>query len=322
MLSSIYSPIRTELDAAIAALGDELRHCDSALNELVGRALGPAGKRLRPALVLLCGRACGPVGPAHVQAAVVVEMVHCATLIHDDVIDNAQRRRREPTISVRWGPDVAILLGDFLFARAIELCSTFPGLRPQRILARASREMCEGEILQLLRSRHDPPDEKLYLEIVGKKSGALCGAACALGAAVAGEPDATVETFAGVGRAIGIAFQIIDDCLDIRGDENEVGKTLGTDLLLGKLTLPLIHARTHGPAPLRRQIEELLAEPPASNGRQRLTDLLERCGAFDYCDQTARSFLQQAIEPLAGLVENPVRDSLLRLADYIIERRR
>lgn len=321
-IDDIYAPIQAELHATRARLLDERTRCDPRLADFVDYATRSSGKLVRPALLLLAGRACGELSQAHVEAAAVVELVHTATLIHDDVIDEAQERRRDATAAVRWGSDLSIMLGDLLFARAIERFALVAGPREQRILTRAIHEVCEGELLQLLSRREGTIDEQAYIQIVSKKTGALCAAACALGAAFAGVADDRLAPFAHFGRAVGTALQIADDCLDIRGDEHTVGKTLGLDLLGGKLTLPLIAVREHGTPEQRRRLEALVATPEDDGWRARLAAHLAESGAFGYCERTAHSVVDQAAASLAVLGECPAVGSLLALADFVIRRDR
>ena len=321
-LADIYAPIHDELDASTALLASEFHDCDPALAELADHAARYGGKRLRPALLLLSGRACGGIGDRHIQAAAVVELIHTATLVHDDVVDAAERRRRGATVNAAWGDDVSILLGDLLLARAIETFVGFAGPVENTLLAAAVREVCEGELLQLMARQQPDLPESRYLEIIAKKTGALCSVACSLGASLAGETDGHLERLGTFGRGLGIAFQIADDCLDIRGDENAVGKTLGTDLRGGKLTLPLIRLREAGQAADLRELEHLLADPEADGLRGRLADLLARTGAFAYCERTARGYIQDGAAQLDFLPDRPARSALLALADFAVTRER
>ena len=321
-LADIYAPIHQELDAANGVIARALSGCDPQMSDLVGHAARYSGKRIRPALLLLCARACGGVTERHVEAAAVVELIHTATLVHDDAIDEAERRRRGDTVNARWGTDVSIMLGDLLFARALEMFSQFASPTEQQLLSTALREVCQGEILQLLSRRQPALGEDRYLEIIGKKTGALCGATCSLGAALAGHADGVLTHFAAFGRCVGIALQIADDCLDICGDEHAAGKTLGLDFLGGKLTLPIIHARQHGPEPARRRLDALLAEPHARGMRSCLADILTQCGAFAYCHTTARRYIEQGAREIAFLETRPERDALLALAEFVVQRDR
>ena len=321
-LADIYAPIQDELDAATAFSARELAACDPVLGELVDHTARYGGKRLRPALLLLCGRACGGTTDRHVRAAAVVELIHTATLVHDDVVDAADRRRSGATINASWGDEVSILLGDLLFARALELFARFAGPRENRLLAQAVREVCEGELLQLLASREPDLAETRYLEVIAKKTGALCAVACSLGAAFAGGGDGALERLRAFGRQLGVAFQIADDCLDIRGDEATTGKTLGLDLRAGKLTLPIIHLRHAGIAEDRQRLDELLAQPDEPTLRAQLAALLTRSGAFAYCDEVARRYVEQGVDQLDVLGAGVERDALATLADFAVSRDR
>ena len=319
-LAQIYAPIRNELDQADALIDSALARCDTQMADLVAHAARYGGKRLRPALLLLAARACGGTTDRHVRAAAIVELIHTATLVHDDVIDEADRRRRGETINARWGTDISIMLGDLLFARALEMFAQCASPTEHALLTAALREVCEGEILQLFACRQSTLDEPRYIDIVAKKTGALCSAACALGAAMAGHDHDVLKRFAAFGRAVGIALQIADDCLDITGDEHAMGKTLGLDLASGKLTLPIIHARAHGPDPARAQLEELLANPNAQGIRTRLADILTRCGSFAYSQRTAHRHVEQAASQLTQLGTQPEHDALFALAEFVVER--
>jgi len=321
-LTDIYAPIREELEAATDVLTREFRLSDARFVELLRHAASRPGKRIRPALLLLSGRACGAVTDRHIRSAAVVELIHTATLIHDDVIDDAQRRRRGATIKACWGDDVSIMLGDLLLARALELFSACAGPLEQRLLATATRAVCEGELLQLLSRSEGPLGEEGYLQIISKKTGALCAAACSLGAAMAGGDGAVVDGFGEFGRCVGVALQIADDCLDIRGDEEIVGKTLGLDVLGGKLTLPLIYVRERSEQSVRGELDQLLARPPGEARREQLAELLTRCGAFDYCECCARRFIDQGAAAIGFLDQQPARDALLALADFVVRRER
>jgi octaprenyl-diphosphate synthase len=319
VLSDVYAPIQVELAAARALLARELEHGDPRLAAIYAHALSSPGKGIRPALLLLCGRASGTAGDRHVVAAAAIELVHCATLVHDDVIDEATQRRRRSTVNARWGADVSMLVGDLLFARALALLAPVADSAQVQLVARAVAETCEGELLQLLASRGEPLDEARYLAIIGKKTGALCGAACALGAALAGQDAERVARFDAFGRSLGVAFQIMDDCLDIRGDERVVGKTLGTDLRGGRATLPVLYAREHADGEEQRQLHAVL-DAAASASRGSLAALLRECGAFDYCERSARQFIRQALAELDGLGDHPARHFLAALADYVVQR--
>ena len=326
-LSRIYAPIREELEAAAGVRAPRAGEgsgehglCDVRIEDLLHHAAALSGKRLRPALLLLSARAFGMIADRHIRAAAAVELIHTATLLHDDVIDDAEVRRGGDTVKARSGNEMSIMLGDLLFARALEIFAQGATPAEQCLLTAAVREVCEGELLQLLARPQRALDEAAYLRIVSKKTGALCAAAAALGAAMAGQDDDAVDAFAAFGRAVGVALQISDDCLDIRGSEQVVGKTLGLDLLDGKLTLPLIYARDQAGEAARRQLDELLANPAGAGWRSGLADFLTRCGAFDYCDRVARQAVERGTRAIAFVPQRPARESLLALADFVIRR--
>jgi octaprenyl-diphosphate synthase len=323
MLAQAYEPIQDELDRVRDVMERQLEGSDPRLAEVFQYVQATPGKLMRPALLLLCGRAAGTVGDPHIAAAASVELVHCATLVHDDVIDQATERRRRSTVNARWGAEVSILAGDRLFAQALVLLTSAASPAQLGLVAAAVSETCEGEMLQLLVATDEAPlREDDYLTIVGKKTGALCGAACALGAALSGEDEATVGRYDAFGRALGVAFQIVDDCLDIRGDEHVVGKTLGTDLAGGRATLPLLYAREHAPAETRGRLSRALQGPVSTQDRGYLAALLADTGAFDYCEHTARTHVQSALAELEFLEGNAARKPLEALAEFVIRRRR
>ena len=243
-LDEIYSPIGTELNRVVDIMGHECRRFEPRVAGLLAESVHTGGKLLRPALLLLTARACGEPDERHVRAAAAVELIHTATLVHDDAIDAAELRRRSATVNSRWGVEISIMVGDLLFARALELFATVAGPREQQLLSSALREVCEGELLQLLSRRRQHLDEQTYYRIISRKAGALCAATCAIGAALCGKADGHLAAFEEFGRCVGIALQITDDCLDIRGEEDEVGKTLG---LVGYGAIPrVLHRKVQG----------------------------------------------------------------------------
>ncbi|NQT51854.1 polyprenyl synthetase family protein [bacterium] len=322
MLAKLYEPIQRELDAVRAAVALELGGLDAQVRPVAEQAVGSPGKSIRPALLLLSGKAVGPVGESHVAAAASIELIHGATLVHDDVIDDASERRSRSTVHARWGGNVSILLGDMLFARALETLASVTTAEQLGLVAGAVSETCEGELLQLFGSRGDAFDEARYFEVIRKKTGAPCGAACALGAALAGQPADGVERFDAFGRTLGAAFQIVDDCLDIRGDERTVGKTLGTDLLAGRSTLPVLYARDHASPEALHHFDHLLEHPESPHQRVRLAAILDDCGAFDYCEHAASRLVQDATAQLDFLGESAARQSLVGMAQFVAQRDR
>jgi len=302
--------LQAELQTRYESLAPILRH---------GVQLG--GKRLRPALLLLAGIAVDPqaVSEDHVTLGVVLEMVHTATLIHDDVLDEADTRRRVQTVNAVWGDHVSILLGDYLFSQAFRLSATLDSTEACRWIGEASRKVCEGELRQVLARNHAELDEASYIEMIRGKTAELCSVACRLGASQAGATPEMVTHLADYGTALGIAFQIADDYLDLWGDSETVGKTLGTDLRQGKWTLPILRLLQTASGQESLRIRSILAGPPESRFDQ-LMPLVDTTDARQYTRQVAESFRDQACQSLDCLVNSPAKRALTDLATFSISR--
>lgn len=298
------------------------------------------GKMLRPTLVTLCGAAvrddladrlgvrdfAGVVTEAHIAAGAVCEMVHMATLVHDDVLDEAEVRRQGITVNTLRGNELAVILGDYLIASAYELCSVFDSAIPARIVGRASSVMCTGELLQLHHRENASLDARTYFEILERKTAALIGAACELGAlATLGFHQSDHPRVAAVrqfGRTLGVAFQIQDDLLDLTGEEAVVGKSVRKDLEKGKLTYPLIHHLANADAMTRGRTLRLISSPSRTqdDDAQALRELLEITGSLDATRETARTLVEDAKACLAALPDGPGRDMLALMADAVVDR--
>jgi len=296
------------------------------------------GKMLRPMLVLLCGAAANPdlikllesgssdkiITSAHTVCGAVCEMVHMATLVHDDVLDEAEIRRRGKTINAMKGNETSVILGDYLIASAYELCSTLDSPIPSRIVGKASAVMCSGELLQLHNRNNYELDEPTYFEILKRKTAALIGAACELGAlSTLGfdqQDHPTVQALLGFGTDLGIAFQIQDDVLDLTGTEASVGKSVGKDLEKGKLTYPLIHHLANS-ASKTRSLELIQAIARADeSGLPELIDLVEQTGSIAATQQMALSYVDSAKARLNDIPDGPGRPMLQLIADAVISR--
>ena len=240
-LGELFSSIGVDLAESARIFSDELRNEHPLIREFCEHIEQFHGKQLRPALLLLCARACGESRPEHRILAAVVEMVHIATLVHDDVLDDADIRRKAETVSRRWGNEQAVLLGDYLFSHAFRLCSSLDDQYASQLIGRTAVRLSSGEMLQVgHRDNYDLTEDE-YFEIIAGKTASLIGTCCRLGARYAGADDLTVRRMDEFGTGLGFAFQITDDLLDLLGDEKVVGKSLGRDIDKGKLTLPLIH---------------------------------------------------------------------------------
>jgi len=318
-LRLMYAPIREELAQVELLLGKELSSEFAFIDQLARHGLLLGGKRLRPALVLLSGRACGPLSAEHPVVAAVVELIHTATLVHDDVLDEATVRRHLATVNARWDNETSVLLGDYMFARAICLASDLENTYVHRVLGEASRRMCEGELRQVgSRGQYDL-SEADYLSIVAAKTAALCACCCRLGSHLGGATPELVEAFAQYGHHLGIAFQIVDDVLDLRGTEAVTGKSLGTDLMKRKPTLPLIRLLSEA-SPEDRS--ELLAVLGSSDDHrlERLKPWFLRSDAVGYAQQQAIVHVSRAKAQLDLVPPGPARESLRQLADFVVTR--
>lgn len=291
------------------------------------------GKMLRPTLVLVSGAACGisieePPPAELLKLAAVVEMVHMATLVHDDVLDEAEIRRRAQTINDRAGNESAVLLGDYLIAASFRLCASLGDPEPSRLIGKVSMELCEGELLQLQNRDNLSIDEPTYYEILDGKTAALVGACTRLGSRAGGGDGRVQDSMDSFGRSIGVAFQVQDDLLDLLGDEEVVGKSLGRDLKKGKLTLPLIHHLASLDPESRAASLTLLEEASETRGNdarantKQLINALKSTGSLDYSRTSAESLIGKAKDALAVLDESPARSVLELLADAVLTRDR
>lgn len=281
--------------------------------------IGGGGKRLRPALVLLSAGALGYKGTAHHTLAAVVEFIHTATLLHDDVVDESALRRGRPTANTLFGNAASVLVGDFVYSRAFQMMVDVDDMRILRVLADATNVIAEGEVLQLMNCRNADIDEASYLQVIRYKTAKLFEAAGRLGALLAGASPATEQALAAYGSHLGTAFQLIDDVLDYSGDAGVIGKNVGDDLAEGKPTLPLIRVMRHGTA----EEAALVRRAVASGGLDEMTGVLEairRSGALDYTRRQAGAEAQAARAALDCIPSTQYRDSLLQLAEFAVTR--
>jgi octaprenyl-diphosphate synthase len=289
------------------------------VQQLVDHCADFQGKRLRPALVLLAGQACGSLSEDHAVLAAVVEMIHTATLVHDDVLDEAVIRRHAATVNAEWGNETAVLLGDYLFTHAFHLAASLESTRACRWIGEATNKVCEGEMQQIHHRGNLELDENDYFAIIEGKTAELTAVSCRLGAWYARASEPTVAALDRYGRNLGIAFQIADDVLDIWGEERTTGKSLGTDLEKQKLTLPIIRLLSLADPAAGATIRGLLREAKA-DGRRRLRPYLEETGALEYAWQRAKQHVRLALDELDRLAESPAKSALRTLAQYVMRR--
>jgi octaprenyl-diphosphate synthase len=324
LLARVLAEVQSGLDDVERALDDVMDPPAGYVSKLVDHVRGFGGKRLRPALVVLAGRAVDAhrVGEVHARVGAVVELIHTATLVHDDILDGAILRRRRPTLNALEGVEVSVLLGDFLLASAYAEAASLEDRLASRYLSKITRLVCQGEMLQIHHRGDLDLSESRYLEIIEKKTAVLYAAACEVGARYAGGTDAHVRALHDYGLALGMGFQIIDDVLDLVGDEAVVGKSLGTDLSRCKMTLPMIHFLVNGPREERTFVRRVLENGQGGEESSRIRELVLAAGSVDFARSRAGDQVARARECLASLPRTPARSSLEALAEYVLERRR
>jgi octaprenyl-diphosphate synthase len=319
-LQEILEPVRQDLERMETHLRGILGEHEGRVRELIEHVGNFRGKRLRPALVLLAARCCGDVTDEHLEVAAIVELIHTATLVHDDVLDEADMRRRLPTINRRYGNETAVLLGDYLFATAFSASAALEDRLASRYLSHITGVVCQGEIQQISERGNLDLDEKGYYEIISRKTASLYAAAARVGAAYAGADETTTTAFESYGMDLGLAFQIIDDCLDITGEEENVGKSLGTDFRQAKVTLPVIHFLRTAPEADRETMRRLAGEGGAALAEARR--MLEEHGSLAHADEVACRHITAAAGHLDVVPPSPHRSALQSAAEYVLYRRR
>lgn len=318
-LKLLYGPIANPLAEVEQLLRDELRNEHAAVDEMLRHGSMLGGKRLRPALLLLAAQATGDVTREHITLAAVVEMIHTATLVHDDVLDEADRRRHLATCNAIWDNQASVLLGDYLFTHAFYLASTLETTYGCRTIGRATNVVCEGELRQVRSRGNFELTEDEYYAIIDAKTARLCECSCQLGAHYAGASEADVARLAAYGKHLGIAFQITDDLLDVLGDSAVTGKSLGTDLEKQKLTLPIIHALATARGAVRRELVRILSDV-GEDQRDDLREQLSSLCSLDYARAAARQHSKLAAEQLGKLPPSPAGEILAQLPHFVIAR--
>jgi octaprenyl-diphosphate synthase len=320
VLAALYAPIREQLDEVELILRDEFRNDHPFVDRLTRHGFRLGGTRLRPALVLLSGKVSGTLRPEHRVLAAAVEMIHTATLIHDDVLDEATLRRHLQTVNARWDNEASVLLGDYLLARSIRMASALEDPLACRAIGEAAQTMCEGELRQIeTRGNYDLSEED-YLEIIANKTAALTACCCRLGSHYAGAEPSACRSLTRFGQHLGMAFQIADDLLDVLGDEATAGKSLGTDLAKQKPTLPLIRLLNRAGRQDRAELLEILSRP-GNHHRRALRPWFDRSDAISYARDTALRYARGAVDELEGLPLGPLRKALWGLSDFVVTRR-
>jgi octaprenyl-diphosphate synthase len=306
--------------AAVDALIRRRLGSDVALvNQVAEHIIAAGGKRLRPMLLLLAARALGHSGADTHQLAAVVEFIHTATLLHDDVVDESDLRRGRKTANALFGNAPSVLVGDFLYSRSFQLMVELERLPVMKILADTTNAIAEGEVLQLLHVRNPDTDEPTYLNVIERKTAVLFAAATRIGAQLAGVDDTIQQRLHDYGMALGYAFQIADDVLDYSADETTLGKHLGDDLAEGKATLPLIHAIQHSDSDVRERLRTIV-ENGDVDAMPEVLAAIEATGGLEYSRRRAETYAAAAEAALDGLDENDAIAALRGLARYAVRR--
>jgi octaprenyl-diphosphate synthase len=297
-------------------LARQVEEFDTSVGPYAEYALSGNGKHLRPALVALSANALGKLNDSHVTVAVIIEMVHLATLVHDDVMDEAEIRRGRPTLAANWGNEIAVLFGDCLFAQALKLAAGFPTPEVCRAVAMATNTVCSGEILQTQHRRDFQVSRSEYFRVLEMKTAELFALSCDLSAFLSGAPAGQRSALRQFGLAFGTAYQVYDDCLDLFGSETVAGKSLGTDLAKGKLTLPVLLLWERASAADRARLEKLVQN--CQNGAlKEISLLLTKYETPAPSLKTIHQYLERARQSVRLLPESPGRDCLLGLTEYL-----
>ena len=321
-LSEIYRPIEKELMRVDVEFEKELKGYDGFSSTILNFLLGEQGKKLRPALVLFAAKAGGRMSHDIVRLATAVELLHTATLIHDDVLDEAMIRRKKVSLNFRWGNEVSVVMGDYLYAKAFILLSEFKERKVSKALTETARVICMGELAQLEKRYDFTLSEPNYVTMIERKTASLMASACELGAFLGGADPDDVTHLSHYGLQFGIGFQIIDDCLDLVGDEKKMGKSLGTDIRKGKPTLPLIYLLEKISRSEKEKLKEIVVQSQDGEAIGEVRRLIEKYGTLERSMERAREYILSAKKEVAHLRAADTREGLLELAEYTICRDR
>lgn len=318
LLLRVADLVGSDIEIAERRFEKELESWHPYVTDVLAHVTRFRGKRLRPILVLLSAQACGGIRNEHHVLAAVVEMIHTATLVHDDVLDEANKRRHVATVNSRWNNETSVLCGDYLFTHAFHLTASVDAFACREI-GRATNLVCEGELCQVHERANSNLTQDQYYRIINGKTAELCALSSYVGAHYAGATGEVRDSFREYGRQLGMAFQIADDVLDIVGDESNTGKSIGTDYEKQKLTLPLIHLLQTSPADKAAKARELI-ENPSKKNRAALIEMVRSSDAVEYAIATARDFADQAIGHLNVVPESPARQILAEMAEFACQR--
>lgn len=322
-LSQIFEPIRADLEEVDREFA---RHVQSQVELIptIGRYIQTSGgKRIRPAVLLMASRLSGYQGDRAVLYAAVVEFIHTATLVHDDIIDDSELRRGRLAVHSRWGNDITVLLGDYLYIKSMAMALMHDTLELVRVLCDVTLRMIEGELYQLTKNGDASITEEEHLEIIRRKTAYLFGGCAQIGGMLGTISREQEEALRDYGFNLGIAFQLVDDLLDFTGDAKALGKPIGADLREGKMTLPLIHLLSQGHARGDAIVRDIISSRDASEEQwNELLGILRDHRSIDYAERRAVEFAERAKKPLYQFPASAERDALLALPDYVLQRDR
>jgi len=317
--SDIRQLIADDLQATDALILERLQSDVVLINQIGHYIVNSGGKRLRPVIVLLAARALGYAGRDHVELAAIVEFIHTATLLHDDVVDESEQRRNRDTANAVWGNAASVLVGDFLYSRSFEMMVSVGSMRIMEVLSHATNRIAEGEVLQLLNCNDPDTDESRYREVILRKTATLFEAGARLGAIVSEADSATEQAIAAYGLHLGMAFQMIDDALDYGASGTDIGKNIGDDLAEGKPTLPLIRAISQSDRETQRMLRNVIEQ----GGTEKIDQVLaaiESTDAIAYTARLAADEANKAKAALDSLPDSPFRTALAVVADFSVAR--
>ena len=319
-MSTIRELVAEDMKAVDALILRRLQSDVVLINQVGHYIVNSGGKRLRPMIVLLAARALSYPGAGHIDLAAVIEFIHTATLLHDDVVDESDMRRNRDTANAVWGNAASVLVGDFLYSRSFEMMVDMNSMRVMEVLSHATNRIAEGEVLQLLNCNDPDTTEEKYREVILRKTATLFEAGSRLGAVLASATPEEEQAMADYGLHLGIAFQIIDDALDYSTSSEEIGKNIGDDLEEGKPTLPILRAMQVGSAEQRAVLREVIEK----GGREHIDIVMaaiESTDAIEYTARLAAEEADKAKQALEAIPESPFRDALAALADFAVRRR-
>ena len=317
--SEIHSLMKSDMEKTDNILIDRLNSNVDLINQMSHYIIDSGGKRIRPLLLLLCARATNYGGTEHHAMAVVIELIHTATLLHDDVVDESTTRRNQDTANELWGNAASVLVGDFLYSRAFEILVEPNSMSIMRILSKATNQIAEGEVLQLLNIRNANVSQTKYFNVIEQKTARLFEAACKIGALLSDSSEKTINSLGDFGLHLGIAFQIIDDALDYESNSTTMGKEVGDDLSEGKITLPMIYALEKTSGSENKILRDAIKTSDASN-IDKIINILCSVNAFEFTRKIAENESQKALKSLKNIPDSEYRSALKLLCELSLNR--